>query len=111
MGGATKTATRRAARPGDPGTPTPPFGREPGPLPASRPPSIHIADDPNAAWTRITPTHCSRPTPTAPWLATASEGVTRYTPTDDAITASAEAAVDAGFLLQPEGAYPPLGLP
>jgi alkanesulfonate monooxygenase SsuD/methylene tetrahydromethanopterin reductase-like flavin-dependent oxidoreductase (luciferase family) len=96
MGGATKGAARRAARLGDGFIPVDTslwpvyeaecrrLGREPGPAPADTGPLfIHVADDPDQAWSRIAPHALHETNSYGQWL-TEAEGIARYTPSDDA---------------------------
>jgi alkanesulfonate monooxygenase SsuD/methylene tetrahydromethanopterin reductase-like flavin-dependent oxidoreductase (luciferase family) len=96
MGGATKAAARRAARLGDGFVPVDPslwpvyeaacreLDRDPGPpISMSGPLFVHVADDPDQAWSRIAPHALHEMNSYGAWL-TSAEGIARYTPTEDA---------------------------
>jgi alkanesulfonate monooxygenase SsuD/methylene tetrahydromethanopterin reductase-like flavin-dependent oxidoreductase (luciferase family) len=95
MGGATPGAARRAARLGDGFIPVDAslwpvyeaacrdLGREPGPPPPPNGPLfIHVADDPERAWSRIAPHALHETNSYGSWL-TSAEGIAVYTPMDD----------------------------
>jgi alkanesulfonate monooxygenase SsuD/methylene tetrahydromethanopterin reductase-like flavin-dependent oxidoreductase (luciferase family) len=107
MGGATPGAARRAARLGDGFVPVDPslwpayeaacreFGRDPGPPPAMTGPLfVHVADDPEEAWSRIAPHALHEANSYGAWLAS-TDGIAVYTPFDDveALRASGAYAV------------------